>query len=196
MQRRICSRTLFSISQTVLLACLCATSAVAAAAQATPAPPPPEQPAAQSPAPPEAPASDPSNSAPPPNTKKVKKVWTNEEVSGMSSTISVVGDGRSAKSKNAPQKPADPQYISSTKTKLQKLHEQIAAADKELATLKDFSEGEPVSTADREFHKSYNNQPIAQQIASLQTKKLDLQSQIDALLDEARQKGVEPGQLR
>lgn len=30
----------------------------------------------------------------------------------------------------------------------------------------------------------------------LQEKKKDLQAQIDALLDEARKKGVEPGQLR
>jgi glycerol-3-phosphate dehydrogenase len=79
---------------------------------------------------------------------------------------------------------------------MQKFQDQMTAIDKELATLKNFSEGEPVATADREFHKSYNNEPIAQQVTTLQTKKLDLQSKIDALLDEARKKGVEPGQLR
>jgi hypothetical protein len=34
------------------------------------------------------------------------------------------------------------------------------------------------------------------QIRVLQDQKKDLQSKIDALLDEARKKGVEPGQLR
>ena len=114
----------------------------------------------------------------------------------MSSTISVVGDGRSAKGKNTPQTPADPAYIAGARKKLQELQQKMADADKELASLKNFSEGEPVATADREFHKNYNNQPIAQQITNLQAKKIDLQSKIDALLDEARKKGVEPGQLR
>jgi hypothetical protein len=123
-------------------------------------------------------------------------VWTNEEVSGMSSKLSIVGDAHNAKGKSAVQAPPDPSYVASVRKQLQKLQEQMAAADKELASLKDFSEGEPVATADREFHKSYNSQPIAQQITNLRTKKIDLQSQIDALLDEARKKGVEPGQLR
>jgi len=79
---------------------------------------------------------------------------------------------------------------------MQKFQDQMADIDKQLVTLKNFSEGEPVATADREFHKSYNNEPIAQQVVTLQTKKLDLQSKIDALLDEARKKGLEPGQLR
>ncbi len=114
----------------------------------------------------------------------------------MRGPISVVGNARNAKSKNAVPTPADPAYIANVRKKLQELRDKMDATDKELATLKDFSEGEPVATADREFHKSYGSQPIAQQIASLQAKKLDLQSKIDALLDEARQKGVEPGQLR
>jgi len=108
----------------------------------------------------------------------------------------VVGDAKSSKSKNLPQASPDASYISSVRKQLQKLQEQMAQTDKELATLKNFNAGEPVATADREFHKSYNNQPIAQQITNLQGKKLDFQSKIDALLDEARKKGVEPGQLR
>jgi hypothetical protein len=127
---------------------------------------------------------------------KPKKVWTNEEVTGMSSTISVVGDAHNSKTKNSVKSPADPQYAANVHKELQKLQGQMADADKELASLKNFSEGEPVATADREFHKSYNSQPIDQQITNLQIKKKDLQSKIDALLDEARKKGVEPGQLR
>jgi hypothetical protein len=128
--------------------------------------------------------------------KKAKKVWTNEEVTGMSSTISVVGDAHAGKSKPTPPTPADPQYIAKTKLELQKLQGQIADADKQLATLKSFSEGEPVGSGAQEFHKGYNNQPIEQQRVNLEAKKKELQAKIDALLDEARKKGVEPGQLR
>jgi len=197
-------------SYVTLAALLCATSASPATSAQTPAAPSAQgstKTPAATPAPspsssadgstvpsttsPDSAASDPSAAA-----KKPKKVWTNEEVTGISSTISVVGDGRNGKSKNAPQTPADPAYVASVRKKLQDLQDKMAAADKELASLKDFSEGEPVATADREFHKSYNNQPIGQQITNLQAKKIDLQSKIDALLDEARKKGVEPGQLR
>jgi hypothetical protein len=141
-------------------------------------------------------AADPSAAPAPAAAKKTKKVWTNEDVSGISAPISVVGDAKNPKSKNPQQTPPDASYISGVRKQMQKFQDQMADIDKELATLKNFSEGEPVATADREFHKSYNNEPIGQQISSLRTKKLDLQSKIDALLDEARKKGVEPGQLR
>jgi hypothetical protein len=128
--------------------------------------------------------------------KKTKKVWTNEEVTGISSTISVVGDDHTGKSKSTPPTPADPQYIAKTKLALQKLQAQIVDTNKQLATLKSFSEGEPVGSGAQEFHKGYNNQPIEQQRVNLEAKKKELQAQIDVLLDEARKKGVEPGQLR
>jgi hypothetical protein len=133
------------------------------------------------------------NAAP---VKKSKKVWTNENMSDASGPISVVGDGRAGKGKSSPSTPADPAYIAKTKKDLQKLQEQIDDANKQLATLKSFSEGEPVGSGTQEFHKGYNNQPIEQQRVNLEAKKKDLQAKIDALLDEARKKGVEPGQLR
>jgi hypothetical protein len=37
---------------------------------------------------------------------------------------------------------------------------------------------------------------VDQQITSLQDKKKQMEAKIDALLDEARKKGVEPGDLR
>lgn len=133
------------------------------------------------------------NAAP---VKKSKKVWTNENMADANGPISVVGDSRASKGKSSPPTPADPAYIAKTKKDLQKLQEQIDDANKQLATLKSFSEGEPVSSGNQEFHKGYNNQPIEQQRVNLEAKKKDLQAKIDALLDEARKKGVEPGQLR
>jgi hypothetical protein len=38
--------------------------------------------------------------------------------------------------------------------------------------------------------------PVNQQITSLTDKKKQLEGKIDALLDEARKKGVQPGDLR
>lgn len=130
------------------------------------------------------------------NAKKSKKVWTNEDVPDMGRPVSVVGDGRDAKNKSAAQKPADPQYVATVRKQLEKLHGQLADADKELATLKNFNDGESVGTSDRELHKGYNSQPILEQMANLEIKKKDLEAKIGALFDEARQKGVEPGQLR
>ncbi|MGA2418765.1 MAG: hypothetical protein ABSG69_01675 [Candidatus Acidiferrum sp.] len=178
--------------------CTLSTSSAQSRPAATPAAPSSTAPQSTAPAANTAPTTDPATSDPSASAaaRKTKKVWTNEDVSGISSPISVVGDAKNPKSKNSQQAPPDASYISSVRKQMQKFQDQMTAIDKELATLKNFSEGEPVATADREFHKSYNNEPIAQQVTTLQTKKLDLQSKIDALLDEARKKGVEPGQLR
>ncbi len=188
----------FSLS---LSAMLCAVSFGAAysnqsSAQSSSANPSAAQNCSQGPSasPEQAPAAvtDP-NAAP---VKKSKKVWTNENMSDANGPISVVGDGRANKGKSSPPTPADPAYVAKTKKDLQKLQQQIDDANKQLATLKSFSEGEPVGSGAQEFHKGYNNQPIEQQRVNLEAKKKDLQAKIDALLDEARKKGVEPGQLR
>jgi hypothetical protein len=159
--------------------------AVAAAAQ-NPAPNPP---------PPAAPAPIP---APPPETKKTKKVWTEDNLSDARGTVSVVGDAKNAsKGKPSSDKAADAQYIASVRKQLEKYQEQIADIDKQLVDLKNFSSGEPSSGASGiRLNKSYDREPIEVQIRALQEKKKDLQAKSDALLDEARKKGVEPGQLR
>ena len=47
-----------------------------------------------------------------------------------------------------------------------------------------------------EIPTGYVRVPVNQQIPALEEKKKKLQGQIDDLLDEARKKGIEPGQLR
>ena len=145
--------------------------------------------------PPQAPSQD---STTTPETKKPKKVWTNEDVSHTSGAVSVVGD---TKSKPAPtpatSKPANAQYAASARKQLDKLQEQIADIDKQLVDLKNFSAGEPSTSASGvKLNKSYEREPIEVQMRALQSQKKDLEAKIDALLDEARKKGVEPGQLR
>jgi hypothetical protein len=158
---------------------------VAIAAAQTPATNPPASAApAQNPAPPE--------------TKKPKKVWTDENLSDAHGTVSVVGDPKNAsKAKTASGKPADAQYIASVRKQLEKYQEQIADIDKQLVDLKNFSSGEPSSGASGiRLNKSYDREPIEVQVRALQEKKKDLQAKSNALLDEARKRGVEPGQLR
>jgi hypothetical protein len=128
--------------------------------------------------------------------KKTKKVWTNEDVNGLTGPISVVGNSKNlGKTGTGPK--ADPQYIANTKKELAKLRSQLDDADKQLADLKDFSEGKAATTSSGyQINKGYNREPVDQQITGLQDKKKQLQDKIDALLDEARKKGVQPGDLR
>jgi hypothetical protein len=138
------------------------------------------------------------DSTTPAETKKPKKVWTNENLSDASGTVSVVGDQKNTtKPKPAPSKPVDAQYVASVRNQLAKLQGQITDIDKQLVDLKNFSEGEPSTSANGlKLHKSYSMEPVEAQMRTLRDKKKDLESKVDALLDEARKKGVDSSQLR
>ncbi len=130
------------------------------------------------------------------DAKKPRKVWTNEDVNGLSGPVSVVGNTKTA-GKASPGAKADAQYIANTRKELAKLQSQLDDTDKQLSDLKDFSEGKaPATSSGYQLNKGYNRVPVDQQITSLQDKKKQLQDKIGALLDEARKKGVEPGDLR
>jgi hypothetical protein len=146
---------------------------------------------AASPAPPQD-----GTSAAPPDTKKAKKVWTNEDVNGLNGPVSVVGNSKNL-GKGGPESKADGQYIANARKELAKLQSQLDDTKKQLADLKDFSEGKtPATTSGYEINKGYNRVPVNQQITNLEAKQKQLQGKMDALLDEARKKGVEPGDLR
>jgi chromosome segregation ATPase len=92
---------------------------------------------------------------------------------------------------------ADPQYIANARKELAKLQSQLDDTDKQLSDLKDFSAGKAATTSSGyQISKGYNREPVDQQITSLQDKKKQLEDKIGALFDEARKKGVEPGDLR
>jgi len=136
------------------------------------------------------------DAAPPAEANKPKKVWTNENLSSATGTVSVVGDP-SNKPRPASSKSPNAQYVASVRKQLDKLQGQIADIDKQLIDLKKFSEGEPSTSASGiKLNKSYQREPIEVQMRALQDKKKDLESKVDALLDEARKKGVESSQLR
>ncbi|MGC1617271.1 MAG: hypothetical protein WA765_02160 [Candidatus Acidiferrum sp.] len=134
--------------------------------------------------------------ATPSDVKKPKKVWTNDDVNNLNGPVSVVGSAKKS-GKASSESTADPQYIASVKKQLEKLRSQLDDTDKQLSDLKDFSDGKGATTSGGyEFTKGYNRVPVDQQISNLQAKKSQLEGKIDALLDEARKKGVEPGELR
>jgi hypothetical protein len=131
-----------------------------------------------------------------PEAKK-KKVWTNDDVSGLSGPVSVVGNSKNAsKPVSGGDGTADGQYIANTKKELAKLQAQLDDTNKQLTALKDFSQGKAPEPAGYQIGKGYGRIPVDQQIASLEQKLRELQEKIDALFDEARKKGVLPGQLR
>ena len=150
-----------------------------------------------SPAPATSPTQPPEATAPASaDTKKTKKVWTNEDVNGLTGPVSVVGNSKNLGKAGSGAK-ADPQYIANTRKELAKLRSQLDDADKQLTDLKEFSEGKaPTTSSGYQINKGYNREPVDQQITGLQDKKKQLQDKIDALLDEARKKGVQPGDLR
>jgi hypothetical protein len=136
------------------------------------------------------------DSAPPPETKKPKKVWTNENLSGANGVVSVVGDAKNKPKPTSP-KPANAPYVASVRKQLDKLQGEIADTDKQLVDLKNFSAGEPSTSASGiKLNKSYEREPIEVQMRALQDKKKDLECKVDALLDEARKKGVDSSELR
>lgn len=176
----------------LLAICWVVTCATCFAQNPTPAPAPAPTPTAS--------PSEPQDSSltPQADPKKAKKVWTNEDVGGLHGPVSVVGNSKNlGKGGSGPGGKADGQYIANTKKELRKLQSQLDDTDKQLVALQEFSEGKAPSTpTGYPINKGYNRVPVDQQMTSLQDKKKDLHATIEALLDEARKKGVEPGQLR
>lgn len=142
------------------------------------------------------PASQPQNPPSSTSAKKSKKVWTNEDVSKSAGAVSVVGDSKE-KPKPVGPRTATPQYIASVRSQLEKLQNQLEDVNKQITDLKNFSDGKPTNIASgTQMDRRYEREPVEVRIRGLQDKKKDLESKIEALYDEARKKGVLPGELR
>jgi phage I-like protein len=137
----------------------------------------------------------PSPSNAPTDSPKPKKIYTNDDLNDKS-VISVVGDPRNQKYTPSPPKSADSAATLKMKASLEKLQEQLDDLNKQLAALGDFQKGDSVSKGGYPLNKGYTRVPVDQQIIALGEKKKKIETQMDAILEEARKKGVEPGQLR
>jgi hypothetical protein len=153
-------------------------------------------PQSASPAPATSPAQPKANALAPAQARGTKKVWTNDDINGLNGPVSVVGNSKNL-GKGGPDAKADGQYIASTRKELLKLQSQLEDTTKQLRNLQDFSEGKaPATSSGYPINKGYNRVPVNQQITSLEDKTKQLRDKIDALVDEARKKGVDPGDLR
>ena len=125
-----------------------------------------------------------------------RKVWTNENLAEAGGKVSVVGNQANQKYSMTRVKPADPATVTRIRESLQKFQAQLDDVNLQLSSFKEFQEGETVSKASDEIPKGYTRVPVNQQMSVLKDKKKKLEAQIDTLFDEARKKGIDPGQLR
>jgi hypothetical protein len=126
--------------------------------------------------------------------QKTKKVWTNDDFApGSANAAPAAGElGLPRRSTDH----ANAQLASQLRGKLEKLQAQWKDADRELDELKRFQAGELSGDAGRQLHKRYITAPIPEQVAKLEEKRKHLQDQIEAIYEEARRKGILPGELR
>jgi hypothetical protein len=124
-----------------------------------------------------------------------KKVWTNEDL-GKKGGVSVVGDKRNQNYHMTSNTPADPATVARIKKNLERLQTQLDEVNAKLKSYKEFQSGESVSSGARDMSKGYSRTPVDQQITQLEQKKKQFEDQIGDLVDEARKKGIDPGQLR
>jgi len=125
---------------------------------------------------------------------KPKKVWTNDDVAPASASVTAAAKATTSPTPSATG--ANAQLASQLRVKLEKLQAQLKVVDTQLNDLKRFQAGELSGDAGRQLHKRYSSAPIPEQIAKLDEKRNHLQDQIEAIYEEARKKGILPGELR
>lgn len=114
-----------------------------------------------------------------------KKVWTNDDLGDLrGEPLSTVGVKNQKPAKATPKNKATNDYQS----KIAKLQEQLPPIDSQIADLQAAMSGQTVSTP-----RKYNGvkpDDWQAELTDLQKKRADIQSQIDALEDQARHSGA------
>lgn len=140
--------------------------------------------------------------------KKAKKVWTNEEISNVRGNISVVGDpSQSSASSDSRQRNSDSgsdsgnnaerrNAIAGYREQLRQLRDQQDAIDKRISEFRNFKADNSSPTGGINVRNRYSMTPAEDQIRQLEEKKKQIQAKIDAIEEEARKNGIEPGELR
>ena len=136
----------------------------------------------------------PATSTPTTSTPKPKKVYTDDDI--QPSPSAPAATSKPVAPAAQPGKEPNAELARSMHAKLEKLAAQIKDADKQIDELKRFQAGETSGDASHQWNRGYNRTPIPDQIAKLEQKRSQLQAQIDAIYDDARKKGILPGQLR
>ena len=146
----------------------------------------------------------PSPAPPPTEKKRPKKVWTNDEISTVKGSVSVVGEqnfsdddpATKTSSQNAGQKRLRQQQISYYRDQIQQLQGQIEAADKRISQLKNFKGENTAPSGGINPSHGYNMVPVEDQVKQLEERKKQLQAKIQDVENDAKKNGLEPGDLR
>ena len=137
---------------------------------------------------------------------KPRKVWTNDEISnvGGDRAISVVGKAGGGDSnpppdnfqKTAPGPGARDKQAATYRERLHQLNNEMEATDKKISQLRNFKADNTSASGGINMNHGYSMTPVEDQVKQLEEKKKQIQAQIDAVEDQARKNGFEPGQLR
>jgi len=117
--------------------------------------------------------------------KKPKKVWTEEEISAVGGSISVVGDQHASNSSSgAPGLPAasDGRGTAYYRARLAPLRQQIEDLDREIRQMKN--------------SKGNVRENVDSQVQIRETQREKIQKQINEMEEDARRHGIAPGDLR
>jgi hypothetical protein len=137
---------------------------------------------------------------------KPNRVWTNDEISGVGrdGAISVVGKAGGGDSnpssknfqKTAPRLSARDKQAAAYRDRLHQLNNELEATDKKISQLRNFKADNSSPSGGINITHRYFMTPVEEQVKELEEKKKQIQAQIDAVEDQARKSGFEPGQLR
>jgi hypothetical protein len=137
---------------------------------------------------------------------KPKKVWTNDEISGVGGegAISVVGKaGGGDKNplsnnfqKSASGSGARDKQAAAYRDRLRQLNSELETVDKKIFQLRNFKADDASASGGINMNHRYSRTPVEDQVKQLEEKKKQIQAQIDDVEDQARKRGFEPGQLR
>jgi hypothetical protein len=137
---------------------------------------------------------------------KPKKVWTNDEISGVGGegAISVVGKAgggdRNPPSNNfqksASGSGARDKQAAAYRDRLRQLNSELETVDKKISQLRNFKADDASASGGINMNHRYSRTPVEDQVKQLEEKKKQIRAQIDAVEDQARKSGFEPGQLR
>jgi chromosome segregation ATPase len=138
------------------------------------------------------------------DTKKPKKIWTNDEIGSVKGTISVVGDdhpssgsrGNYERATSDGPDDARQTQIENYRDQVHDLQAQIDATDKRIAQLKNFKAEDSSPSGGIKPYQGYDMVPLEEQVKQLEEKKKQLQAKLDDVESEARKNGIDPGDLR
>ena len=136
---------------------------------------------------------------------KPRKVWTNDEISnvGGDRAISVVGKAGGDSNppseifqKTAPGPGARDKQAATYRERLHQLNNEMEATNKKISQLRNFKADNTSASGGINMNHGYSMTPVEDQVKQLEEKKKQIEAQIDAVEDQARKNGFEPGQLR